>query len=128
MQTNTQVGMHNYTADTTDHPHPPTHPLPPPTPTPPLSVKAAPAPHHAQIGFTSTPSCTPLLAQDPQKPHMQSMVAIFALYNCVISSFAWGVSGQLVLGVTKWVVVRHTGHVRKACGQGGVGGAGSGLG
>lgn len=32
-----------------------------------------------------------------------------------MASFSAGVSGQVVLGVMKWVVVRHSGHVRSAC-------------
>lgn len=34
-----------------------------------------------------------------------------------MDSFSAGVSGQVVLGVMKWVVVRHSGHVRSACNQ-----------
>jgi hypothetical protein len=40
---------------------------------------------------------------------------MLALYASTISSFSAGLSGQVVLGVMKWVVVRQMGHVRSAC-------------
>ena len=50
-----------------------------------------------------------------QGTHRQSLSASLALYAATMSALRSGVSGHSVDGVTKWLGVRHTGHVRSAC-------------